>query len=106
MNTQMSNTKLWLLNFFTRLTRPTHWVKLGRTFLPYDKWVLQQIEKDTWRPVDRYTCMLGDKEIWVRNYPYSYGSIYHRGDVVLGSYVAAKLRRYIQTKEYPLEEFK
>lgn len=94
----MNDYKLTLLNLITRITRPTHWIKLYPYDRELDHWLLKQIEEDTFEREGYLTVYMGGKEVWVSNYPYSYGYIYKYGGRHCGSYVAVKLKRYLRDK--------
>ena len=95
----MNPIALTVLNFLTRVTRPNHWIKLHDYDRELDQWLLKQIKEDTYVSPGYLTCCLGYTEVWVGNYPYSYGWVYPSYKRHCGSYVAVKLKRYLKRKE-------
>lgn len=92
--------KLTLLNFICRLLFPNHWIKIHKYSRALDLWLLKQIEMDTFEGHDNFTCRLSGKEVWFQNYPYAYGHIHGLPEVCCGSYVAIKLKKYLDGKVY------
>lgn len=71
--------------FIFVLFRPKFWYQSYDTCYIYDKNINLAIEKYGIKQVDRYTVLIGDVEIWIRNYPYAFGNVYSdaRGDLRL-----------------------
>lgn len=94
------NIKLTILNFLCRVFLPSHWIKINPYNRQLDLWLLKQIKEDTFEGFDYLTAYLGGKEVWTGSYPYGYGYIWGGRKYSCGSYVAIKLKRYLQKKEF------
>lgn len=96
----MNNFKLTILNFLYRISRPTHWVKLGSYDRNLDLFLLKKINEGAKVEfIGSCVASLDGVEIWVANYPYSYGHLYYE-TAHCGSYVAVQLRKYLSSKTY------
>jgi hypothetical protein len=55
---------------------PRFWIQNERTCYKWDKVLNDMLDSHGVTPRDKCTCMVGNTEIWVSNWPYAYGSIY------------------------------
>lgn len=72
-----------LSDFLYRLIRPNFWIQNYRTDYLYDDLLNGVLGKSEIEIVDKFTVKIDGIEIWVSNYPYAYGHLYHQGDRVL-----------------------
>lgn len=102
----MNDLQLTFLNFFYRITRPNHWIKVDSYSRDQDYSILEFIEKDNFLHFSEsnlinnkvYLAYSKDGKIfWIQNYPYAYGKTPFTS-VHCGSYVAVKLKNYLKTK--------
>ena len=69
-----------LSDFFFRLVRPSFWGQHYTTDYVYDELLNQILDKCEIEIVDIYTVKINGIEVWVSNFPYSYGYMYKNPD--------------------------
>jgi len=67
----MKKLKRWLAQF-----HPRFWIMNNPYNKEYDKKLNEMLDKYELEDVGRYTGKLGNKTLWLSNYPYSYGTLY------------------------------
>jgi hypothetical protein len=65
-----------LKDYFTILTRPSHWLRNEPTDLVWDEALNRLLDEFPVAKGSEFTVTLGDNTVWVANYPYSYGNYY------------------------------
>jgi len=66
-----------LRDFFFILTHPQYWTPtLRKVSAEYDKDINEAITAFGINRIGEYTARVGDIEIWISNYPYSYGYVF------------------------------
>lgn len=56
------------------LYTPNIWIRMGTCSRQWDAVLNSALNTGALERVDKYTCMIGGIEVWIANYPYSYGS--------------------------------
>lgn len=68
-----------LKDYFTILTRPSHWLRNEPTDLVWDAALNRLLDEFPVEYHSGYTVGLGDNIVWASNYPYAFGSYYGTG---------------------------
>lgn len=53
------------------LATPSCWVQNQRYSHKWDKELRQLMARYKFEPVDKFTAMIGGKEVWIENFPYA-----------------------------------
>jgi len=56
---------------------PRYWLQNEPTCLWWDKELNELLDKQEVEPLDEFTCKVGNLEVWIANWPYSYGYAYN-----------------------------
>lgn len=54
---------------------PIHWIRNASTSHVLDEFILNALKNPRFEYVSRYVVKLNGLDIWIRNYPYAYGSM-------------------------------
>ena len=74
-------------NFLYRVNNPRFWQQNEPTSWQWDKVLNELLDDHKVIVTGRNTCEIGDYTIWISNYPYSFGYVYNREDVLQMSVV-------------------
>lgn len=87
-----------------RILRPRHWLKLQPVCYDLSDKIEQAVLAGDFKVIDGYTAKVGGAEIWVKNYPYSYGNLREYEDALPCSRVSdllhKALKQEILSKEF------
>lgn len=77
-----------------RWVNPLNWIQVGHTNWDYDAALNKALDNCGISSVGRFTCEVNGRDIWIGNYPYSYGNI-HGSNALPSMKTRRKLSRMI-----------